>query len=128
MYDKKVITKLISLTLIFVRFNCYGDVLSNSQSYQDQAIANAAKHIDINKIRIQQQQINQDNAMAAKLYSITNIPSWRSLSFIRVSRVNNIVQYNLLINSINNYLTQNKHPQLSFEQKRLIQQSQQQIY
>lgn len=128
MYDKKVITKLISIVSIFVSVSCNADVLSNSQSYQDQAIANATKHIDINKIRIQQQQINQDNSMAAKLYSITNIPSWRSLSFIRASRVNNIVQYDLLINSINDYLTQNKHPQLTLEQKRLILQSQQQIY
>jgi uncharacterized membrane protein len=125
MYDKKVTLKLISLLLLVIYYGYCTEIINNNQ---EQAIANATKHIDINKIRLQQQQINQDNAMAAKLYSITSIPSWRSLAFIRASRVNNVVQYELLVNSINEYLAYNKHPQLSSEQKRLIQQSQQQIY
>lgn len=128
MYDKKVTLKLISMLLAIIHCGYCAEIINNNQNSQEQAIANATKHIDINKIRLQQQQINQDNAMAAKLYSITSIPSWRSLVFIRASRVNNVVRYELLVNSINDYLAQNKHPQLSLEQKRLIQQFQQQIY
>lgn len=128
MFGKKVTLKLISMLLAVAHCGYCAEIINNNQSSQEQAIANATKHIDINKIRLQQQQINQDNAMAAKLYSITRIPSWRSLAFIRASRVNNVVRNELLVNSINDYLAQNKHPQLSLEQKRLIQQFQQQIY
>lgn len=125
MYEKKGILKLIkgSFLLLFLVYNISGnadDISVNQQSIAQQALANATSKIDLNKIQQQQAQQNKDNALSAKIYEITTIPTWRNLIFIRQSRVGNSVNPELLIKQINDYLTQYNHPQLSTHQQSLL--------
>lgn len=129
MSEKNVISKLIKFSSILVSSLCFGDsIFINGQYNQEQAIAKARNKINIDKIHEQQKQINQDNAMSARIYTITEIPSWRSLSFIRDSRVNGSVNVDTLINVVNQYLSQNKHPELSLSQQSKLKKECSKIY
>lgn len=120
MLDSKVISKLIKLVWLLPAISC-ADV-NSYQNNQAQAIQNATARFDMNKIQEQQEQINQDNALAARIYDVTGIPSWRSLSFIRNSRTPNGVNEQLLVEQLNSYLLQNNHQKLTeYQNNQIIQ-------
>lgn len=125
MCEKKGISKLIKgsflLVLLSYSISCNADDISiKQQSIAQQALANATSKIDLNKIQQQQAQQNKDNALSARIYEITTIPTWRNLIFIRQSRVGNSVNPELLIKQINDYLIQYNHPQLTTHQQSLL--------
>ena len=125
MYEKKGISKLIKgsflLVLLVYNISCNADDISiNQQSIAQQALANVTSKIDLNKIQQQQAQQNRDNALSARIYEITTIPTWRNLIFIRQSRAGNSVNPELLIKQINDYLIQYNHPQLTSHQQSLL--------
>lgn len=125
MCEKKGISKLIKenflLFLLVYNVSCNADDISiYQQSIAQQALANATSKIDLNKIQQQQVQQNKDNALSARIYEITAIPTWRNLIFIRQSRVGNSVNPELLIKQINDYLIQYNHPQLTTHQQSLL--------
>lgn len=125
MCEKKGISKLIKenflLFLLVYNVSCNADDISiYQQSIAQQALANATSKIDLNKIQQQQVQQNKDNALSARIYEITTIPTWRNLIFIRQSRVGNSVNPELLIKQINDYLIQYNHPQLTTHQQSLL--------
>lgn len=122
MYEKKGILKLIkgSFLLLFLVYNISGnadDINVNQQSIAQQALANATSKIDLNKIQQQQAQQNKDITLSAKIYEITTIPTWRNLIFIRQSRIAGIVNPDVLIKQIDDYLINYSHPELSISQK-----------
>lgn len=118
MLDSKVISKLINLVWLLPAISL-ADITSY-QNNQAQALQNATAHFDMNKIQEQQEQINQDNALSARIYDVTGIPSWRSLSFIRNSRTPNGVNSQALIDQLNAYLLQNNHQKLTEYHKNQI--------
>lgn len=118
MLDRKATLKLTSV-LLALPLIAFADV-NTYQNNQAQALQNAAARFDMNKIQEQQQQINQDNALAARIYDVTGIPSWRSLAFIRNSRTDQGVNEQLLINELDNYLIQNNHNKTTKLQKHII--------
>lgn len=125
MYEKKGISKLIKgsflLVLLVYNISCNADDISiNQQSIAQQALANVTSKIDLNKIQQQQAQQNRDNALSARIYEITTIPTWRNLIFIRQSRAGNSVNPELLIKQINDFLIQYNHPQLTSHQQSLL--------
>ena len=125
MYEKKGISKLIKgsflLLLQVYKISCNADDISiNQQSIAQQALANVTSKIDLNKIQQQQAQQNRDNALSARIYEITTIPTWRNLIFIRQSRAGNSVNPELLIKQINDFLIQYNHPQLTSHQQSLL--------
>ena len=125
MYEKKGISKLIKgsflLVLLSYSISCNADDISiNQQSIAQQALANVTSKIDLNKIQQQQAQQNRDNALSARIYEITTIPTWRNLIFIRQSRAGNSVNPELLIKQINDFLIQYNHPQLTSHQQSLL--------
>ncbi len=125
MCEKKGISKLIKgsflLVLLSYSISCNADDISiKQQSIAQQALANATSKIDLNKIQQQQAQQNKDNALSARIYEITTIPTWRNLIFIRQSRAGNSVNPELLIKQINDYLIQYNHPELTTHQQSLL--------
>lgn len=129
MLEKNVISKLIKFVSVFFSSLCFGDsILINGQYNQEQAIEKARNKVNIVKIREQQKQLNQDNAMSAKIYSITSIPSWRSLAFIRDSRVNGNINVDMMIKVINLYLSQNHHTELTSHQQSELSKESSKIY
>lgn len=95
---------------------------------QNEAIQNAMKRIDINKIKEQQDQINKDNVLAARIYDATSIPSWRNLAFIRNSKVSGKISKQLLLTQINTFLISNGHNDMNNHQKQLIEAAIDKIY
>lgn len=118
MSANKVTSKLIRLLCLLPTIS-FADV-NGYQNNQAQAIQSAKYRFDMNKIQEQQEQINQDNALAARIYDVTGIPSWRSLSFIRNSRTSQGVNAQVLIDQLDAYLLHNNHNRLSINQKSKI--------
>lgn len=121
MFGKKVILIFINLLLAGYSICDEMPLIVNQNSY-DQAVQNAKQRINLDKIRQNQAETNRDNALAAKLYNITGIPSWKNMEFIYSAKVNNQINPVLLVQSINNYLIDYRHPQLSNSQIKSINQ------
>lgn len=126
MSANKVTSRLIRLLCLLPTIS-FADV-NSYQNNQAQAIQSAKSRFDMNKIQEQQEQINQDNALAARIYDVTGIPSWRSLSFIRSSRTTQGVNAQVLIDQLDAYLLHNNHNRLTTNQKSKIIQFTQSIY
>lgn len=123
---RKDISKFSSVILLLMfSYCCNADSISYNQ---DQAINSAMKRIDLNKINEQQQQTNKDNALAAKIYETTSIPSWRSLIFIHNAKNNGNVNSDTLITYINQFLQNNNHDKLNSNQQIYIHKSVNTIY
>ena len=95
-------------------------MIVNNQSSNQQAIVNVAARINPAQIKHQQSLQNQETQLAMYIDEITHIPTWRSLVLIRNSRVDNQISSNLLIQKLNSYLEQNKHPILTSVQSAQI--------
>lgn len=131
MYVRSVTLKLISLVVIILTQSImvYADDFNLvNPNNQNDAIQNAMKRIDINKIKEQQDQINKDNVLAARIYDATSIPSWRNLAFIRNSRVSGKISKQLLITQINTFLVSNGHNELNNHQRQLIEAAVDKVY
>lgn len=132
MYVKNATFKLISITAIVGMqvMTAYADnsCSSNNPNNQNDAIQSAIKRIDLNKIKEQQDQINKDNTLAARIYEATSIPSWRNLAFIRNSRVSGKISKQILLTQTNTFLVSNGHNELTIHQKQLIEASVDKIY
>lgn len=100
---------MLSITAFFVN----ADSTIDQQEQINQALINARSKVDFNKVKEQQEQQNKDNQLAIKISEITGIPSWRNIVFIRQSRNGNKIDSSLLINLLNQYLTQNQHKELT---------------
>ncbi len=109
---------LILLTLI--ASTSYADPIMDQQEQINQALINARSKIDFNKVKEQQGQQNKDNQLAIKISEITGIPSWRNIVFIRDARDNNQINQGVLVQLLDEYLLQNRHPRLNDTQKKLI--------
>lgn len=107
---------MLSITAFFVN----ADPTIDQQEQINQALINARSKVDFNKVKEQQEQQNKDNQLAIKISEITGIPSWRNIVFIRQSRNSNKIDSKLLINLLNQYLTQNTHNELTIKQKNKI--------
>lgn len=128
---KNATLKLISLGVIILTQSAmaYADDSSLvNPNNQNEAIQNAMKRIDINKIKEQQDQINKDNVLAARIYDATSIPSWRNLAFIRNSKVSGKISKQLLLTQINTFLISNGHNDMNNHQKQLIEAAIDKIY
>lgn len=131
MYVRSVTLKLISLVVIILNQPtvAYADDSSLvNPNNQNEAIQNAMKRIDINKIKEQQDQINKDNVLAARIYDATSIPSWRNLAFIRNSRVSGKISKQPLLTQINTFLVSNGHNELNNYQRQLIEAAIDKVY
>lgn len=118
-----VVINLAQLTMVYAN-----DSSLVNPNNQNEAIQNAMKRIDINKIKEQQDQINKDNVLAAKIYDATSIPSWRNLAFIRNSKVSGKISKQLLLTQINTFLVSNSHNELNNHQKQLIEADVDKVY